>query len=726
MDKLKIIIFFSLFLIVVAIRSQNLPPWSYKITDRSHNILIKLDVRITVGDTTIQKGDYIGVFYDSSGVLACAGYSEWTGEQNINVTAFGDDPLTAEKDGMALNEVFKWKIWSTEEGREYLAKASYDKTLPGILQDSLFVINGQSALLSLKTIRESGPWFYRKTSNKHFIKIPLNAKIYFENDKLERGDYIGVFYDSTGFLACAGYSMWTGRGTITVTAYGNDPNTPFLDGFAFGEKFNWKIYKTKKRKEFLALAEYDLSIDPITNRRRYPNDSLFVSNGLSGIKSLDIIILPKTYSLDFEIKKIEFGNPLDPKSYRLVGLPGESEVKIENCINATPIQDWIAFYDDGQNRLIGYDKSIKKKFSFGYGKAFWLLSKYRFYFNDTVKAAALSPNYTYNISLNNGWNIITNPFDYDIDWELVQKLNNIDDPIWEYNRGVFRKPSKMQVYRGYYFYNKKKLSSLKLPYPIKYLLSKNRTKKSIEFLSHNKIDTSSLVISVKSPTVLDIQAMAEISLKKFSNQILYKDLMPSASLSSLSLGFCDGDDMLYNFVSLPESKEVIKIPLIINSDEQEVIFYPYFSSSLSQLKFKNFDIYLFDELRNAIFKIEANQAIYLKANNARYSLIFAKKGKYSINDLEQLFVSKDFDISFPFPNPFNSSTKIDVFVKEPRKIKLTIWDAIGRKIYSENIDLHNGNNFIVIEGDKLGSSGIFFAVLSDGLIIKKEKLIYLK
>ena len=235
MDKLKIIIFFSLFLIVVAIRSQNLPPWSYKITDRSHNILIKLDVRITVGDTTIQKGDYIGVFYDSSGVLACAGYSEWTGEQNINVTAFGDDPLTAEKDGMALNEVFKWKIWSTEEGREYLAKASYDKTLPGILQDSLFVINGQSALLSLKTIRESGPWFYRKTSNKHFIKIPLNAKIYFENDKLERGDYIGVFYDSTGFLACAGYSMWTGRGTITVTAYGNDPNTPFLVCFAFGE-----------------------------------------------------------------------------------------------------------------------------------------------------------------------------------------------------------------------------------------------------------------------------------------------------------------------------------------------------------------------------------------------------------------------------------------------------------------------------------------------------------
>ena len=56
MDKLKIIIFFSLFLVVVTIHSKNLPPWSYKITDRSHNILIKLDVRITVGDTTYKKG----------------------------------------------------------------------------------------------------------------------------------------------------------------------------------------------------------------------------------------------------------------------------------------------------------------------------------------------------------------------------------------------------------------------------------------------------------------------------------------------------------------------------------------------------------------------------------------------------------------------------------------------------------------------------------------------
>jgi hypothetical protein len=59
----------------------------------------------------LTNGNYIGVFYDSSGTLKCGGYEMWTATTNISVAAFGDDPLTPGKDGFANNELFCWKIW---------------------------------------------------------------------------------------------------------------------------------------------------------------------------------------------------------------------------------------------------------------------------------------------------------------------------------------------------------------------------------------------------------------------------------------------------------------------------------------------------------------------------------------------------------------------------------------------------------------------------------------
>lgn len=727
--NIRLLAFFCL-IFSIKIQSQNLPPWRYKITDRSHNILIRLNIQIRVGDTTIQKGDFIGVFYDSSGVLACAGYSEWTAEGNINVTAFGDDPLTSEKDGLSLNEVFKWKIWSSSEGREYLARAEYDKSLPNILQDSLFVINGQSALLSLTALRESGPWFYRKTPFKHYIKIPLDAQIYMKNDNLENGDYIGVFYDSSGILACAGYAMWTGRGTVTLTAYGDDPQTNFKEGFIINEKFNWKIYKIRKKKEYLAIAEYDLSLDPQTNRRKYPNDSLFIINGLSGIKSLEIIDLPRTYNLEIEIKKIEFGDPLDPKNYRLIGLPGESSVLIERCINGIPIQDWIAFYDDGKNRLVGYNIKEKNKFAFGFGRAFWLLSKYRFYFKDTVTAAKLDANYNYYLKLNKGWNIITNPFDYEIDWNVVRSINNIDEPIWEYNNGIYRKPSKMQVYRGYYFYNKKNLSSLRLPYPIQRLLVRNPAVKTNNLENEERDSIIRVYFEVDKENDLSFQTEISLTKKLTKEEVIYRDLTPFPQFFLVGGGFVNTEENnFYNKAEIPTKFKVISLPIRLYSSQTTVFFKVNINSAIKDF-FKDYSVYLLDENQKSYILVDENRTYSLefaKSNSKNLILILANKTEFEENNIDKNFFANDFCISDFYPNPFNSSTQAKVFVPYSGKIEYEIYNILGQRIYENYLFVGNrGWLELQLRDSNFAGSGIYFVQIKFENTVRILKLSYIK
>ncbi|MDV7391733.1 hypothetical protein RZS08_10285, partial [Arthrospira platensis SPKY1] len=53
-------------------------------------------------------------------------------------------------------------------------------------------------------------WTFTRTSLSSVIAIPTTVQPSINGVPLVRGDYIGVFYDSLGTLACAGYVMWDG------------------------------------------------------------------------------------------------------------------------------------------------------------------------------------------------------------------------------------------------------------------------------------------------------------------------------------------------------------------------------------------------------------------------------------------------------------------------------------------------------------------------------------
>jgi len=114
-------------------------------------------------------------------------------------------------------------------------------------------------------------WSISITENIHNIIIPNYAEIYIDGNPIENGDYVGVFYDSSGILACGGYLVWDNNATV-LPAFGANQ---FFDGFAFGENFVWKLWDESTNTEYSAFPTY--------NTLDFPNEESYLTNGLSGI-----------------------------------------------------------------------------------------------------------------------------------------------------------------------------------------------------------------------------------------------------------------------------------------------------------------------------------------------------------------------------------------------------------------------------------------------------------
>jgi hypothetical protein len=123
--------------------------WDYTITNSIHTISIPVANVPILFDGPIEVNDWIGVFFiDDGGIEICAGAVQWNGVSNIAISAYGDDPLTPEKDGFDSGEQFRWKIFDCDFQTSCDAFATYDNSLPQ--SSGVFLNMGLSSLESLQ------------------------------------------------------------------------------------------------------------------------------------------------------------------------------------------------------------------------------------------------------------------------------------------------------------------------------------------------------------------------------------------------------------------------------------------------------------------------------------------------------------------------------------------------------------------------------------------------
>jgi len=110
---------------------------------------------------------------------------------------------------------------------------------------------------------------------------------------------------------------------------------------------------------------------------------------------------------------------LKPSDYRLVGLPGTSNLPLSQVFHGTAGATWQAYWDNGapSDYLVKYNPALKDSvFSFSLGRAFWVINEGPLVVDTTVAAAPLDSVGRTEIPLHQGWNLITDPFADSISW----------------------------------------------------------------------------------------------------------------------------------------------------------------------------------------------------------------------------------------------------------------------------------------------------------------------
>jgi hypothetical protein len=127
--------------------------WLHQHTAMTH--VIHIPTNNITASSFMSDGDWIGVFYNDNGVDKSAGAIRWSSSDSLKLIAFGDDPTTPEKEGFALGEWIKWKVYMADTGDEFELTANYNPMMPQ--WDGMFAMLGISALTDFNLLPTSVP-----------------------------------------------------------------------------------------------------------------------------------------------------------------------------------------------------------------------------------------------------------------------------------------------------------------------------------------------------------------------------------------------------------------------------------------------------------------------------------------------------------------------------------------------------------------------------------------
>jgi fibronectin type 3 domain-containing protein len=165
-----------------------------------------------------------------------------------------------------------------------------------------------------------------------------------------------------------------------------------------------------------------------------------------------------------------FGDASGPGDYRLVALPGEVDRSLSGTLSGEAGVEWQAFWDNGaaSEPFVRFDGG--DTFTFEPGRGFWLTGRQEWSVSDTYSTVPLPADTAASIPLNDGWTIVSNPFDQAVPWAAVERANGGDlQPLWPFG-GTFDDTTTTFASalsgRAYYFLNdNSNRDSLVVPYP---------------------------------------------------------------------------------------------------------------------------------------------------------------------------------------------------------------------------------------------------------------------
>jgi len=428
----------------------------------------------------------------------------------------------------------------------------------------------------------------------------------------------------------------------------------------------------------------------------------------SSIRTFTTGVYPTNMTVSTEISFPTKPNNSDYRAsdYRIMGLPGNTNVPILELFGEAVDDKWIAYWDNGQSTDYKVKHENSKTFEFQLGRAFWIIYKGIRQIERQVSLPNLNTQNEAEIPLRSGWNLITNPFNFDVEWSEVKAINLTDAPLHRFN-GSFSTATTMNPFQGYYYFNQAGTSVLRIPIAPGMAKPVNKDnfdwKIEIQLSSDEQIDHSTRfgIASDASPGIDKYdyrkpRAMGDIPSVNFLRPEWDKDFPVFASDVRATISGLE----IWDFqVEVPsERKSVLTFPGIVDIPV-------------------DYDVYLIDKTRSTYINLRKEDEYSFNPGKitSHFELLVGEKSM--VEGIIGKIIPTEFALGKNFPNPFNPSTTISLIIPERSEITLKVFNILGQEI----IILYQGNleagrhffkwNGINVEGQQV-PSGVYIYSMS--------------
>ena len=121
------------------------------------------------------------------------------------------------------------------------------------------------------------------------------------------------------------------------------------------------------------------------------------------------------------------------------------------------------------------------------------------------------------------------------------------------------------------------------------------------------------------------------------------------------------------------------------------------------------------------YKIDLDQLIAFEADMILGDAI----NPYTFDEVECSVIS-EFKILSVYPNPFNPVTNISYYLNESADVEIIIYDLAGRKVQTLDNSFKESGEYTVSWDASNHSSGIYYIQISNGEMLKTQKMTLIK
>jgi|GEM_PF-877336 len=366
----------------------------------------------------------------------------------------------------------------------------------------------------------------------------------------------------------------------------------------------------------------------------------------------------------------QFGDIKDINNYRLVSMPGNTTENLVNVISGKHIEEWNAYWDNGNdvNYQVQYDGS--EIFKFQPGKGFWVLSKNPINLNKQLAAVTIDSTLIFNVSVHRGWNIIGNPFAKSLNWSEIRSINSLpQNRLIYYWDGKWNFPTQMEPFKGYYFFNEDNRSNLKFVYPVEASLAKTGME--------NQFRNFSAGISI---SFGENEIFAVFNEAATTGLDTNDYLLPGITFSNKNLSF------------LRDTEDGKKRQLFIESQPMDSLGNSFriratnTSGEAAHLQIKPRvdlganNIYLLDEKYQEFIDVRSKDkfTIIPQEESRYYTLLIGSDG--FIKSVMTKYLPTEYILYQNYPNPFNPETSIKYALPEDSQLKIKLYDILGNEV----------------------------------------------